>query len=80
MNTNNIKFNIKFSPPYVDQDVIDEVVDSLNSGWITSGPKVKALEEEVCKLTSVQKAVCVNSWTSGAILLLKWLELKKEMR
>ena len=77
MNTNNIKFNIKFSPPYVDQDVIDEVVDSLNSGWITSGPKVKALEEEVCKLTSVQKAVCVNSWTSGAILLLKWFGVKE---
>ena len=64
---------IPFSPPYIDQDVINEVVDTLNSGWITSGPKVKALEEEVCKLTNVSNAVCVNSWTSGAILILKWL-------
>lgn len=63
---------IPFSPPYIDEDVIAEVTDTLKSGWITSGPKVKLLEEEVCKLTGVIKAACVNSWTSGAILVLKW--------
>ena len=68
---------IPFSPPFVDQDVIKEVVDSLNSGWITSGPKVKALEEEVSELTSVSHTVCVNSWTSGAILVLKWFGVKE---
>ena len=56
---------IPFSPPFVDDDIINEVVDSLSSGWITSGPKVKALEEEICKLTGVSGSVCVNSWTSG---------------
>ena len=64
--------NIPFSPPYVDEDVITEVLDSLNSGWITSGPKVRALEEEICKLTGISKSVCINSWTSGALLVLKW--------
>jgi dTDP-4-amino-4,6-dideoxygalactose transaminase len=64
--------NIPFSPPYIDQDIINEVVSSLESGWITTGPKVKALEEEVCKLTQVSNALCVNSWTSGAMLMLKW--------
>lgn len=64
--------NIPFSPPFIDSDVISEVTDTLQSGWITTGPKVKLLEEEVCKLTNVQKSVCVNSWTSGAILVLKW--------
>ncbi|MBB2145914.1 aminotransferase class I/II-fold pyridoxal phosphate-dependent enzyme [Pedobacter sp. LMG 31464] len=63
---------IPFSPPYVDQDIIDEVVDTLQSGWITTGPKVKALEKEVVKLTGCPEALCVNSWTSGAILILKW--------
>lgn len=63
---------IPFSPPYIDQGTINEVTDTLLSGWITSGPKVKALEEEVKKLTSSQAVVCVNSWTSGAILMLKW--------
>jgi len=67
---------IPFSPPYVDADIINEVIDSLSSGWITSGPKVKALEEEICKLTSISKSVCVNSWTSGAILVLKWFGIK----
>lgn len=68
---------IPFSPPYIDQEVIDEVVDTLQSGWITTGPKVKLLEDEVCKLTKVDNAVCVNSWTSGAILVLKWLGVKE---
>lgn len=68
---------IPFSPPYIDQDVINEVVDSLNSGWITSGPKVRSLEDEVCKLSNVERVVCVNSWTSGAILVLKWFGIKE---
>jgi dTDP-4-amino-4,6-dideoxygalactose transaminase len=72
-----MKNNIPFSPPFVDEDVISEVIDSLNSGWITSGPKVKLLEEEICKLTTVEKAVCVNSWTSGAFLVLKWFGVKE---
>lgn len=68
---------IPFSPPFIDNDIIDEVVDTLKSGWITTGPKVKALEEETCKLTGVSDALCVNSWTSGAILVLKWFGIKE---
>lgn len=67
---------IPFSPPYIDDDVINEVTDSLRSGWITTGPKVKALEEEVCKLSGARHALGVNSWTSGAILVLRWLGLQ----
>ena len=68
---------IPFSPPFIDQDVIAEVVNTLESGWITTGPKVKALEDEVVKLTGVSSALCVNSWTSGAILILKWFGIKE---
>ena len=67
---------IQFSPPFVDQDVIDEVVGTLKSGWITTGTKVQLLEEEVSRLANVPKSVCVNSWTSGAILVLKWFGVK----
>lgn len=35
---------IPFSPPYIDDDIVNEVVSSLKSGWITTGPKVKELE------------------------------------
>jgi dTDP-4-amino-4,6-dideoxygalactose transaminase len=67
---------IPFSPPFIDKDISNEVLDSLTSGWITSGPKVKALEEEVAKIANVNRAVCVNSWTSGAVLVLKWFGVK----
>lgn len=67
---------IPFSPPYIDDSVIDEVIDTLRSGWITTGPKVKALEDEIKKLCGCKEALAVNSWTSGAILMLKWLGLK----
>ena len=63
---------IPFSPPYVDQDIIDEVISTLTSGWITSGPKVNEFEREICKYTNSQRTLCVNSWTSGAILILRW--------
>lgn len=68
---------IPFSPPYIDQDVIDEVVDSLQSGWITTGPKVKALENEIKRFTGTKEVLCVNSWTSGAIMMLKWWGVKE---
>ncbi len=68
---------IPFSPPYINDDVILEVTDALRSGWITTGPKVKALEEEVKNLSGAKEVLCVNSWTSGAILMLRWLGIKE---
>jgi len=65
---------IPFSLPLIDQDVIAEMNDTLtNTGWLTSGPKVVALEQEIKKLTTASAVVCVNSWTSGAMLILRWL-------
>lgn len=69
--------NIAFSPPFIDQNVINEVMNTLESKWITSGPKVKALEAEVLQLTQTKATVCVNSWTSGAIMMLKWFGVKE---
>ena len=63
---------IPFSPPYINQDVIQEVNSALESGWITTGPKVKLLEELVCKYTLAPNTLCVNSATSGLMLALKW--------
>lgn len=67
---------IPFAPPLIDQAVIDEVVDTLNAQWITTGPKVVALEAEIQQFTSSKAAICVNSWTSGAIMMLKWFGIK----
>lgn len=68
---------INFSPPYVDDYVIGEVIDTLKSGWITTGPKVEALEKKIKSYVGAQAVLCVNSWTSGAILMLKWLGVKE---
>lgn len=69
---------IPFSPPYIDESVVNEVVDALQSGWITTGPKVKALESEIMNLTGTKAALGVNSWTSGATMMLHWLGVKPD--
>lgn len=69
--------NIPFSPPFIDDDVKNEVLSSLDSGWITTGPKVKMLEEETAKYADVQHVLCVNSATSGLMLALHWLGIGK---
>lgn len=63
---------IPFSPPYIDENVLEEVNDSLSSGWITTGPKVKRLEALVCEHTLAPQSLCVNSATSGLMLALHW--------
>lgn len=64
---------IPFFLPVINSDVIAEMNDTLtNTGWLTSGPKVLALENEMMKLTTSEAVVCVNSWTSGAMLMLRW--------
>jgi dTDP-4-amino-4,6-dideoxygalactose transaminase len=64
---------IPFCLPLIDEDVINEVNDALtNTGWLTTGPKARALEGEIAKYTGVERVLCVNSWTSGAMLILKW--------
>lgn len=67
---------IPFSPPHITDDVISEVVDALESGWITTGPKVKLLENKLADFIGVKNVLCVNSWTSGTIMILRWLGLK----
>ena len=68
---------IPFSPPFIDEDVKKEVLESLDSGWITTGPKVKALEKEVADLTGVKNVLCVNSATSAMMLVLHWYGIGK---
>ncbi|MDE6471746.1 MAG: DegT/DnrJ/EryC1/StrS family aminotransferase [Clostridia bacterium] len=65
--------NIKFSPPDITQEEIDEVVDTLKSGWITTGPKTKKFEKLIAEYCRTQKAVCLNSATAGLELILRFL-------
>jgi len=67
---------IPFSPPYIRQEAIDEVVDTLKSGWITTGPKTKRFENEITKYCGSQATLCVNSATFGLELILRWFGVK----
>lgn len=65
--------NIKFSPPDITQKEIDEVIDTLKSGWITTGPKTKLFEKKIAEFCETPKAVCLNSATAGLELILRIL-------
>ena len=64
---------IPFSPPDLTDAEIEEVASALKSGWITTGPKTKALEKEVAEFCNTDKAVCLSSQTSCAEIALRLL-------
>lgn len=64
---------ISFSPPDISEREIAEVVDTLKSGWITTGPKTKRFEREIAEYCNVNKAVCLNSQTACAEMALRVL-------
>ncbi|MEA3447362.1 MAG: DegT/DnrJ/EryC1/StrS aminotransferase family protein [Bacteroidota bacterium] len=63
---------IPFSPPRMDQKIIDEVNDTLRSGWITTGPKTKRFEKELARFAGVSRVLCTNANTTGLELMLRW--------
>ena len=65
--------NIPFSPPDINQEDIDEVVNALRSGWITTGPRTKEFEKQIARFCGAQRAVCLNSATAGLELTLRLL-------
>lgn len=67
------KMNIPFSPPDISDLEIKEVIETLKSGWITTGPKVKLLEERLSNFTGTPKTVCLNSATAALELILRVL-------
>lgn len=63
---------IPFSPPRIDDEIINEVVATLKSGWITTGPKVRQFEAMLADYTLAPKVLCLNSATAGLELVLRW--------
>ncbi len=64
---------IPFSPPFMNEEVIAEVASVLRSGWITTGPKTKALEKLIGEYVSCENVLCLNSATAGLELMLRWM-------
>ena len=65
--------NIPFSPPDITQDEIDEVMDTLKSGWITTGPKTKKFESNITEYCNSNKTVCLSSATASLEMTLRVL-------
>ncbi len=65
--------NIPFSPPDITELEIEEVVDTLKSGWITTGPKTKKFEQQIAEYCHTSKAVCLNSATACSEMALRVL-------
>ncbi len=68
---------IPFSPPHIDKKVIDAVIEVLESGWITTGPKTKLFEKKLSEYTGAQSTLCLNSATAGLEIILRWFGVKE---
>ncbi len=56
---------LPFSPPFLGEEEIAEVVDSLRSGWITTGPKTKRFEQEFAAFVDAPGALALSSCTAA---------------
>lgn len=61
---------IPFAPPLIGDEEKNEILDTLESGWITTGPKTEAFEQAVCAYLGVEYAIAVNSCTAALHLSL----------
>jgi dTDP-4-amino-4,6-dideoxygalactose transaminase len=73
MNTN----VVPFFRPSITQDEVDEVVDSLKSGWLTTGPKTKRFEDEFAGYVGTKHAIALNSATAALHLALEAIGLQR---
>lgn len=64
---------IPFSPPDISEEEIKEVCAALRSGWITTGPRTKQLEQKIAQWIGTEKCVCLNSQTACAEMALRIL-------
>ncbi|MFC0187166.1 DegT/DnrJ/EryC1/StrS family aminotransferase [Fictibacillus aquaticus] len=65
--------NIPFSPPDISEAEIEEVIKTMKSGWITTGPRTKEFEKRIADFTGTKKAACLNSATAAMELTLRIL-------
>jgi dTDP-4-amino-4,6-dideoxygalactose transaminase len=66
---------IRFHRPSIGEEEINEVVETLRSGWLTTGPRAARFEREFRERTGATHAVAVNSATAGLHLALAGLEI-----
>lgn len=70
--------NVPFSPPDMTEREAEEVKNAIMSGWITTGPRTKKLEQLISDYLHTAKTVCLNSATASMEMVLRLLDLKPE--
>lgn len=60
-----------FHKPFISDEEINEIVDTVRSGWLSMGPKTIKFENEFNKYIGSQYAIAVNSWTAAGHLTLE---------
>ena len=70
--------NIPFSPPDMSEAEVKEVREAILSGWITTGPRTKKLEQQISEFVHTDKTVCLNSATAAMEMVLHLLDLKPD--
>ena len=70
--------NIPFSPPDMTEAEAKEVREAILSGWITTGPRTKKLEQQISEFVHTEKTVCLNSATAAMEMVLHLLDLKPD--
>ena len=70
------KITVPFLRPELNEDEIDEVSDTLRSGWLTTGPKTKLFEENFARTVNAPYAVALNSCTAALHLAVEALGLR----
>lgn len=68
---------IPFSPPDMTEEEANEVRDAILSGWITTGPRTKELEEKITGYVGTEKTVCLSSATAAMEMALHLLGIGK---
>ncbi len=77
LNSSYKKHFIPFFLPSISEEEIEAVVETLKSGWLTTGPKVKEFEREFAEFVGARYAVAVNSCTAALHLALEAIGLKE---
>jgi dTDP-4-amino-4,6-dideoxygalactose transaminase len=70
------KINVPFLRADLSEQEINEVVDTLRSGWLTTGPKVKMFEENFARAVNAKYSIAVNSCTAALHLAVEALGLR----
>ena len=65
--------NIAFSPPDITETEIEEVIEALKSGWITTGPKTKEFEKQITEYCGSDRTVCLSAATTALEMSLRLL-------